>query len=44
MSARGLGFAVARDLVRRMGSELRARRPPEGGLELGFDLRLPEAG
>lgn len=44
MSARGLGFAVAGDVVRRMGSELRAARSPEGGLELSFSLRLPDAG
>jgi len=42
MASRGLGFAVARDLVRRMGSELQARRPPDGGLDLSFSLGLPE--
>ncbi len=41
ISPRGLGFAVARDVVRRMGSALQVERPPEGGLELSFTLRLP---
>lgn len=43
IAPRGLGFAVARDVVRRMGSELQVERPPEGGLELSFTLRLPAA-
>lgn len=36
MSHRGLGFALARHLVRRMGSELSVQEREEGGLRFSF--------
>jgi hypothetical protein len=44
LSHRGLGFALARHLVRRLGSELRARQDAEGSLGFSFRLLLPRAG
>jgi len=43
LSQRALGFAVARRLVRRMGSEIVVERGGEGGLVLSFRLALPRA-
>ncbi len=44
LSHRGLGFALARHLVRRMGSEVRVAERAEGGLRFSFRLGLPAAG
>jgi hypothetical protein len=44
LSHRGLGFALARSLVRRMGSALRVEERAEGGLRFAFELSLPPAG